>query len=371
VPELVATLGLSEDIVTMPSRTGMYLNGRIWSLSSPLDLLRFSALSLPDRVRLGLATLRVRRVRDWRAIEHLSIAEWLAPFCGERVYERVWAPLVNAKFGKYADEVSAAWMWKKLVLRGSTRGKGGSEQLSYFTGGFGRLAAAIGADIESRGGEVRLRTTVTGATTAGERVETLQTTAGEVAADEYLFTPSLGIVADIFRDSGPADWLSSLQRVNYLGNVCLVLRLSVSLSDTYWLNVNDPGFPFVGVIEHTNFEAPTHYGGDRIVYLSRYLDIDDPVWVMEDDEYLEYALGYLRRMFPQFDEGWIREHRTWRARYAQPVTERNYSTYVPPRTTPWANATIATMAQIYPEDRGTNYAIRDGDAAARRLLRTP
>jgi protoporphyrinogen oxidase len=368
VPELVADLGMSDDIVTMPSRTGMYLNGRIWSLSTPLDLLRFSALSLPDRIRLGVATLRVRRVDDWHAIEHMSIPEWLAPVCGHRVYERVWEPLVSAKFGRYADEVSAAWMWKKLVLRGSTRGKGGGEQLSYFRGGFGRLATAIGMDIESHGGKVLLGTTVTGATIVGDRLSSIRTTAGDMAADEYLFTPAFTIVADIFRDAGQQGWLASLRRVNYLGNVCLVLRLSVSLSDTYWLNVNDPGFPFVGVIEHTNFEAPTHYGGDRIVYLSRYLDVDDPVWVMDDDEYLEYAMDYLRRMFPRFDRSWIREHRTWRARYAQPVTERGYSSYVPPSTTPWQNASIATMAQIYPEDRGTNYAIRDGIAAANRLL---
>jgi protoporphyrinogen oxidase len=156
--------------------------------------------------------------------------------------------------------------------------------------------------------------------------------------------------------------------VNYLGNICLVLRLSVSLSSTYWLNVNDPGFPFVGVIEHTNFDAPAHYGGDHIVYLSRYLDVDDPIWSMDDDEYLEYAILHIRKMFPQFEGDWIRDHRTWRARYAQPITERNYSTYVPHPETPFGNATIATMAQIYPEDRGTNYAIRDGVRAAHRLL---
>jgi protoporphyrinogen oxidase len=371
VPALVANLGMSDDIVTMPSRTGMYLNGRIWSLSTPLDLMRFSALPFPDRFRLGFATLRVRRIEDWRAIEHLSIPEWLAPLCGERAYEQVWEPLVKAKFGKYADDVSAVWMWKKLVLRGSTRGKGGGEQLAYFTGGFGRLAAAVGTDIEKHGGEIWLGTAVTGVTTDRARVTGLQTTAGVVAADSYLFTPSLSVIADLFRDAGPPEWLAKLRRVNYLGNVCLVLRLSVSLSDTYWLNVNDPGFPFVGVIEHTNFDAPEHYGGDRIVYLSRYLDVDDPVWVMDDDEYLEYALNYLRRMFPRFDRSWVREHRTWRARYAQPVAERGYSTYVPSSTTPWQNATIATMAQIYPEDRGTNYAIRDGLAAAGRLLESP
>jgi protoporphyrinogen oxidase len=368
VPQLVSLLGLSDELVTMSSRTGMYLNGRIWSLSSPLDLMRFTALSPRDRLRLGLATLRVRRVEDWRAIEHLSIPEWLEPLCGPRAYEQVWEPLVRAKFAKYADDVSAVWMWKKLVLRGSTRGKGGGEQLVYFRGGFGRLAAAVGADIEKHGGEIRLGTSATAVTTNGTRITGLQTSTGPVAADSYLFTPSLSIVADVLGDAGPPEWLGRLRRVNYLGNICLVLRLSRSLSETYWLNVNDPGFPFVGVIEHTNFDTPELYGGDRIVYLSRYLDVDDPVWTMDDSEYFEYALDYVRQMFPRFERDWVVDYRTWRARYAQPVTERGYSSYVPPTTTPWANATISTMAHVYPEDRGTNYAIRDGMAAAQHIL---
>ncbi len=371
VPELVAQLGLDDDVVTMPSRTGMYLNGRIWSLSTPLDLLRFDPLPLRDRLRLGLATLRVRRVHDWKAIEGLSIREWLTPLCGARAYERVWEPLVRAKFGRHADEVTAVWMWKKLVLRGGSRSASGGEELAYFRGGFGRLAAAMGADVEAHGGEVRLGTAVERVEVEGGRVAALRTDGDRVEAREHLFTPSLEIIADLFEEAGPEEWVRSLRRVDYLGNICLVLRLERSLSDTYWLNVNDPGFPFVGVIEHTNFDAPDHYGGDRIAYLSRYLDTEDPVWSMDDDAYFEDAAGHLTRMFPEFDRSWVRDFRTWRARYAQPVTGRNYSTYVPPSTTPWANATIATMAQIYPEDRGTNYAVREGVAAARRLLTAP
>jgi protoporphyrinogen oxidase len=368
VPELVGQLRMSDEIVTMPSRTGMYLNGRIWALSTPLDLLRFKALPLADRIRLGVSTLRVRRVADWHSIEHLSIPEWLAPLAGQRAYDRVWAPLVTAKFGSYADEISAVWMWKKLVLRGSTRGKAGAEQLAYFKGGFGRLAAAIGDDIVAHGGSIRTRTTATRALTEAGRVAALETTKGRIEADQFLFTPSFSIIADLFEGAAPTAWLQRLRRVNYLGNVCLVLRLAVSLSDTYWLNVNDPGFPFVGVIEHTNFDAADHYGGDHIVYLSRYLDVDDPIWTMDEDEYLSYAVEHLRAMFPEFDDSWIRDHRTWRARYAQPVTERNYSTYVPAHDTPFSNARIATMAQIYPEDRGTNYAIRDGIQSAQHIL---
>jgi protoporphyrinogen oxidase len=156
--------------------------------------------------------------------------------------------------------------------------------------------------------------------------------------------------------------------VQYLGNMCLVLRLSHSLSDTYWLNVNDPGFPFVGVIEHTNFDAPEHYRGSHIAFLSRYLPTSDPVWAYTDEEYVDFALSHLRRMFPKMDRSWVLEHRVWRAQFAQPVTERGYSKYVPGKQTPFPNAFLANMAHIYPEDRGTNYAIREGRAIAARIL---
>ena len=368
VPRLVEELGMDGDVVTMPSRTGMYLNGRIWRLSSPLDLLKFRAMPLADRVRLGLSTLKVRRIQDWKAIEHLTIREWLEPLCGKRAYAQVWEPLVRSKFGKYADEVNAVWMWKKLVLRGSTRDAAGGEQLAYFRGGFGRLASAVAADVEKNGGQVRLGTTVTGVEVEDDRVVRLRTDGGDIEADQFLFTCALEQTADLFEGTGPADWLGVLRSVDHLGNLCLVLRLTRSLSDTYWLNVNDPGFPFVGVIEHTNFDSPDHYGGDRIAYLSRYLDVDDPAWSMSEQEYLDYALGHLTRMFPDFDRSWIRESATWRARYAQPITGRNYSEHLPPTSTPYVNTQIQTMAHIYPEDRGTNYAIRDGQEAGRRLL---
>lgn len=369
VPELVSNLGMDGDVVTMPSRTGMYLNGRIWQLSTPLDLLKFKVMPLRDRVRLGVATLRVRRIKDWKAIEHLTIREWLEPLCGKTAYAQVWEPLVRSKFGKYADDVNAVWMWKKLVLRGSTRNAAGGEELAYFKGGFGRLASAVADDVTGHGGEVRLRTTVTGVEVDGDRVVRLRTDGdGDVEADSFLFTSPLQHTAELFDAVGPPDWLASLRRVNHLGNICLVLRLTRSLSDTYWLNVNDPGFPFVGVIEHTNFDSPDHYGGDRIAYLSRYIDVEEPEWSMSEQEYLEHALGHLRRMFPDFDRSWIRESATWRARYAQPITEPGYSEYMPSTSTPWANVELQTMAHIYPEDRGTNYAIRDGRAAGRRLL---
>lgn len=366
---IIDEIGKNQSVKSVPSRTGMYFNGRIWKLSTPLDLLRFKPLRFWDRIRLGLLVFRVRSVKDWRALEGKNIQEWLEPLCGKAVYNLVWRPLIESKFSVHADKVNAVWMWKKLVLRGSTRDSKGGEELAYYQGGFGALAEAIGAKVEALGSDILVNQQVTKVHAKGDRITGLETRSGLYEAEQFLFTPAFAQIADMFQDTHHKDWLASLRRVNYLANICLVLRLNKSLSDTYWLNVNDPGFPFVGVIEHTNLDVPDSYKGSHIVYLSRYIDTSDPAWGYEDQAYKEYCIGYLKEMFPEFSEDWIIEYKIWRASYAQQITERNYSDYLPGMKTPFANGWISTMAQIYPEDRGTNYAVREGRLVAGQILK--
>lgn len=368
VPELVKELGMEGDVILLPTNTGMYFNGRIWKLSSPLDLLKFKALSFVGRIRLGLLVFQVRRIKDWRQIEHLSIEQWLVSLCGQTVYDIVWKPLVESKFSVYSDVVSAVWMWKKLVLRGSTRNSRGGEELAYFKGGFGRLAEMLVAKIQLNGSEVSYGDKVLGVESSGGRVSSVKTSKGEIIANNFLFTPAPSVVADFFDTSSENEWVESLRRIKYLGNMCLVLRLSQSLSDTYWLNVNDPGFPFVGVIEHTNFDSPENYDNSHIVYLSKYIAVEDPVWKFNDADYYQFCIKHILQMFPEFNESWVLEYKVWRSRYAQPVMELNYSKIIPKRETPFGNAWLSNMAQIYPEDRGTNYAIREGRAIAGKIL---
>ena len=365
VMDLVAELGRSDQVLTRPTRTGAYYAHNFFRLSTPLDLLRFSPLPFLDRIRLGLLALRARRVRDWRSLEDRTAADWLREMGGERVYNVVWAPLLKGKFGDLAEEVAAVWFWNKLKLRGGSRGRGGEERLAYYRGGFAALADALTDAVRAGGGEVRTGVPVRGLRVAAGRVTGVVTPEAAVPADGVIATPALPIVADLLQPHAPSDYADSLRRIRYLANLCVVLELDRPLSDIYWLNVNDPGFPFVGVIEHTNFEPASTYAGRHVVYLSKYLPESDRLYGLPDAAVIEFTLEHLRRMFPDLTNDRVLAAHVWRARYAQPVVERGYRRLIPATRTPFSNLFLATMAQIYPQDRGTNYAIRQGRETAK------
>lgn len=365
VTGLIRELGLEENLIPHQSRTGMYYAKSFFRLSTPVDLLKFRALSLVDRIRLGLLVPQAARVRDWHQLERLTAREWLLRLCGRKVYRVVWEPLLRGKFGAVAEEISAVWLWNKLCLRGGSRDRKGKEVLLYYRGGFPSLAQALRERIEGAGGTIITERAATGFVKEGTRVTAVLTKDGPVACDNAIITTALPIAANLLDGVISYSEMQRLSRVRYLANICLVLQLDRSLSDLYWINVNDPSFPFVGVIEHTNFEPAETYGGNRIVYLSRYLPSEDPAYGMSDDAYLAVCLPHLQRMFPDFAASSIKKYNVWRADYAQPIVERNYSALIPPLHTSLENVFISTMAQIYPEDRGTNYAVRSGRQIAR------
>lgn len=366
VMDLIHELGLDSQVAINPTNTGVYYANNFFKLSTPWDLLNFTPLGFIDRLRLGLLALRARRVDDWMSLENKTASEWLRELGGEGVYKVMWEPLLKGKFGPVADEISAVWFWNKLKLRGGSRGKGGEERLAYFKGGFEALARALESRVVQHGGQMLKGAPVHHIKPEGNRwrVETAQ---GGVLADRVIATPALPLIAEMVRNWAEPNYVAQLQRIHYLANVCLVLELDRSLSSTYWLNVNDPNFPFVGVIEHTNFERPETYGGQHIVYLSKYLPHTDAMYAMSADEMLAFAMPHLQRMFPKLQREWIQRHHVWKARWSQPVVEKRYSQLIPAMDGPRAGFHVCSMAQIYPEDRGTNYAVREGRRVARHV----
>ncbi|MHC4060379.1 MAG: NAD(P)/FAD-dependent oxidoreductase [Planctomycetota bacterium] len=360
VINLIGELGSRGQMLSAPTKTGVYFKNEFFKLSRPLDVLRFKPLDFLDRIRLGLMVLKARGVKDWRQLESLTAQEWIPELCGKRVYEVVWEPLLRGKFGPFAPEISAVWFWNKLLLRGGSRDRAGNEVLMYYRGGFGALLERLAREITSSGGAIKTGEPAERLVVQDGRIRGIQTRNGFVEARAVIATPAPPIIADLLEGSASEEYLAKLRAIKHLANLCLVLELSQSLSDIYWLNVLDPDFPFVGVIEHTNLVPAETYGGSHIVYLSKYLPVEAELYQMNKEHVFEFSVPYIERMFPKFDRSWVERYHVFKAPYAQPVVERHHSGNIPSNETPIEGLYIATMAQIYPEDRGTNYAIREG-----------
>ena len=370
---LIHELGLGGKLAWVPSRVGLYHSGRIWPFTTPGDLLRFSAIGITDRMRLGLVTLALRRRRDWRSLEDVTAAEWLSRWVGRRAYQAVWEPLLRGKFGRYYDQVGMTWFWGKVALRLASRGRSlGGERLGYPMGSFGEVFDTLGGRVRALGGAVHTSAEVARVVVEDGRATGLEVRLpGEPPAvrpyDAVLSTTPSRIFAALAPEL-PESYRDALTTTTYLAAVLIVLEMDRSLTPVYWLNIADRTIPFVAAIEHTNFVPPEHYGGSHLVYLSNYLDREDRLYSLGHDDLLAEYVPYLKRLNPDFDESWIRASYYHREDAAQPVNRTGYAANTPPHRTPIPGLYLANTTQIYPEDRGTNYSVRLGRKTARLLL---
>ena len=374
IVELVEEIGLGDTIRWIDSTVGTLYDGRIYDFVTPLDLLKFKPLSLPDRIRLGLTTLYLQRQKDWQKYEGITAEGWLRRHGGQGVYDVFWGPMLRGKFGEdYYRQVTMAWVWGKINTRVKSRGKSMvREKLGYPLGSFGMVFDTLAEKIREQGGEVHISTPVNRIMIEDGRAVGLEIRAGDEGIREEKFDAVLATTpSPIFTrlvPPMPEEYQSRLERARYMSAVLIVLVLDRPLSHVYWLNVADRSIPFVGVIEHTNLIGPEHYGGKHIVYLSNYLTRDDPLYRMGHDEMLDEYLPHLRKINPDFELDWIGTSYHHRVDGAQPVIGVDYSEHIPDHQTPFKGVYLANTTQIYPEDRGTNYSVRMGRQVARRIL---
>jgi protoporphyrinogen oxidase len=358
---LIDEVGLSDKLVWKNAKNGIYSGGRAHPFTTPADLMRFTELSLPGRLRTGLTVLRAKSVRDYSRLENVSARDWLIRNAGRESYAKLWRPLLDSKFGDDADGVGGVWIWNKFKLRGSTRRGLGAESLGYLRGGFGALYGRLADIILARGGRFLFsEVTSVGAANGGG----VSVTAGGERAEyeKVLFTASPSELCRIARLS--PEYAERARALKYKANVCVTLVTKRRLSDYYWLTVAQPGAPFVVFIEHSNLFPDPSFGGRGYIFLSRYLDPGDALFRAADGEIADAFLNYLGVIFPDFTPGDADAYRVLRAEYAQPVVGLRHSARILPFETTLNGLYIASMSQIYPEDRGQNYALISGRAAA-------
>jgi protoporphyrinogen oxidase len=361
---LAEEIGIGDSLLWLPSNVGYFADGRIWPLNGALDLLRLGFLPLHDRIRVGLVTAYLQRVRDWRRFENITAAAWLRRALGQRAYDRTFGAQLRAKFGRYHEQVAMVWFWGKIWLRTTSRRSPlEGERLGYFRGSFNTLIDALADAARAHGAQLITGTGPTMLTQGDHGRWTITLDDDVVTLDAVVVTTPSPILARLVPEL-PAAFRQNLGGLEYEAAVVTLLQLTRPLSDIYWLNVADDDLPFTGVIEHTNFISPDHYGGKRFIYLSKYLEPEHPYFTMPDDDLIDAYVPFLKRINPDFERSWIEQSWVFRERSAQPIIPLRYSARIPGHRTGLPGLYLANTTQIYPEDRGTNYSVRLGNQIA-------
>jgi protoporphyrinogen oxidase len=331
-------------------------------LARGLHAVRFPALSLGDTLRYGWMGFYLTRTSNWKPLESQHAHEWLLQRSGAHGYQVLWQPLLEGKFGSHYREVNMAWFWARVKAR--------TPRLGTFEGGFQAFLDVLADRVRTRGVDLRLRTPIQRIEPTPEGPLRLRLNEGSETYDHCLVTTSPGLLARLAPDL-PRDYLQGLLSLRSMGSISLVLALRHQLSTRgfYWHNLpKSAGFPFLALVEHTNFVSPAFFGGDHLVYCGDYLDPDHEYFSLSQDELLERFLPALTRFNPSFEPGWVRESWLFRTPYAQPVPGIDHSLRIPPLETPLSGLWFASMSQVYPWDRGTNFAVQIARQAAARIL---
>lgn len=364
---LIDELGLTPMMVWKKAPTSNFRDGKIYPFDGVTQILSYKPMPFIDRFRTGLAGAYLHFVaRSYHQFSKNTAAAWTRRWMGKASYETVWEPLLRGKFGAKADTIAMTWLWSRLHDR--------TFKLGYMKGGFHKLYTRLEEEVRKAGVDIRLGSDVTAVKKGtGEQVEKVVVTADnqDYVFDKVVVTVPTRVFVQQAKADLPESYIERYTGANageHYGAHCIVLALNQKLMDTtYWLSINDPGFPFLAVVEHTNLMPKEDYGNQRLVYFGNYLPMNHSLFNKSADEVLDEFEPYIKKINPNFRRDWIT--RTWvnKAFYAQPIVTVDYLDKLPPHQTPIPNVYLANMGQVYPQDRGQNYSIKLAEKIAKML----
>jgi len=354
---IINELGLSDKVIFPRPLTVMFYKNKWYPFDSIINALKFPGLGFGlNKIRFGFVGLFLRITENWRALEKVTAEEWMLKYVGKKVYEQMWKPMLIGKFGPFYKDVNMAWFWARMHARTS--------RLGTFEGGFQNFADLFAEKLKSMGVEIRFGTGV-----KSIKKEDKGLSVDGESFDKVLVTSSPNLMAKLCPEL-PENYLKGLLELKSMGAVVMTLSLKHQLSKQgyYWFNVpKEEGYPFLALVEHTNYVSKDNFGGDHIVYAGDYLELGHEYFEMSDDQLLEKFIPAFQKFNPEFKREWINKVWVYKTNYAQPVPLVNHSKNIPAIQTPIEGLYFASMSQVYPWDRGTNFAVEIGRKAARMM----
>ncbi|HII52060.1 MAG TPA: NAD(P)/FAD-dependent oxidoreductase [Halobacteriales archaeon] len=374
IVELAEELGMGDKVEWKIGKNAYYIDGEIFPLDTPWDILRYPHLTIYDKIRLTLLTLgidargifpKIGAYQNLEEFEHTPVEDFVREHTTNNIFDKFVTPLLEAKFGEHKHRVSAAWLLGRIKFRGQRDFLKG-EVLGYINGGFVEL-------IDTLIREIGQENIITGAfveeiIVENGRVESMviDTKNGKLRenVDAVIVATMPSVLENLTGYECP---------IQFQGAVCALMSYSEKITETYWLNISDKS-RFGAIIEHTNFIDPRRYGGEHLTYMVSYIqDFEESIWKMTDKEIEEYWVKGIEEMIQGFDRQKINWFKVSRNPLTAPIYEMGYVDKIVPYDISEEvgegiyYAGMASRAQ-YPE-RSLNGAIEAGYACASLIVK--
>ena len=368
--KLIKEMGLESELIWPATKMGYLSNKKPYLFGTPISLLKFKPLNLIQKLRFGFNVIHIKLINDYKKLEKVTAEKWLKDRIGDKVYSQVWEPLLISKFGEKKDQISMAWLWGKIKLR-STSSTPEGEQLGYIKGSYQKLTDNFYKYLLNKNVDIKLETSVKEITKENDKYIVKYTRNEKEEKEEFdviVSTIDYKGFEKLFDKYMNEEEKQKIQKVNYTSARTMMIVANKSFSPFYWLNIGDNDIPFGGIIEHTNFIDKSNYDNNHILYISNYMTEDNKLYNVSKEELLKEYMKSLTKINKEFTMKNIKDYYVFDEKYAQPIIECNYSEYIMNDKLEKEKIYLCTMPQIYPEDRGMNYAIKSGVNLANKIL---
>lgn len=347
---------LNHKFLFRETTTSIFTPSGMYPLDSPTALMSFPDLGMFDKLRVGATLAYLRLTPVWKPLEQVTAEKFLKLWMGESAWRILWKDLFEKKFGKYCSGVPASWFWARIKKR--------SKKLGYPQGGFQSLAERAVKYTKKAGGIFYFNTSINRISRREGQISLRTEEKREFIFDRVICTLPSPVFTKITKGLA-VGYTRKLRRLKGIGAITLVLRLKKKLlKDIYWLNLGKGNFPFLAVVEHTNLVSSSFYGKEKIVYVGNYLETTHRYFGLTEKELIKEFEPHLKKINPDFRRGWIKKAEVFKTAFAQPIITLNYSKKLPSLKTPIEGLYLANIQQVYPWDRGTNYAVELGEKVA-------
>ena len=348
-------------VIIKRPKTSVFLDDNLYQLDSPMAILQFPKLSPLERIRMAAILAFLKFNPFWKPLEKYRATDILPKAMGRKAFSLLWEPQLRNKMGKYADEISLVWFWTRIYKR--------TPSLAYPKGGFLQFAKALCEAIKKKGGSISFNTEIVSINNkAGVEITTAAKGKKIVTHFDKVIVTLPSFLFLKISPGLPKSYKDKLVRLRGLGATNMVIRLKKPFitDGTYWLSICEKNAPVMVVVEHTNLMNKKHFNNEHLIYVGNYLDEKSETFSMTKEKLLEKYDPLLTRINPDYKKNII-NYEVFRSPFAQPIVPMNYSKLIPEMTTPLPDVYLANIEQVYPWDRGTNYAVELGEKVAKHI----